>query len=161
MQIKSVSTSRSESSWQKTETSSKALKTGNTIQSKETPFGHILFFIRQNINTLSFVLSVCYFGKFNRNIIQPHIDFYQICITLNQFLQFSSVTAYWNLLKGGSTKPISGQCPHFIPPENDRKPKVFWCFQGDKMRTLARNGLSLFISLYNINVTKVMFWVRI
>ena len=49
----------------------------------------------------------------------------------------------------------------FYTPENDRKPKVFWCFQGDKMRTLARNGLSLFISLYNINVTKVMFWVRI
>ena len=26
--------------------------------------------------------------------------------------------------------PISGQCFHFISAENNRKPKVFWCFQG-------------------------------
>ena len=25
---------------------------------------------------------------------------------------------------------ILGQCPIFAPPENDRKPKVFWHFQG-------------------------------
>ena len=25
--------------------------------------------------------------------------------------------------------PISGQDSHFIPPENTRKPLVFWCFQ--------------------------------
>ena len=27
---------------------------------------------------------------------------------------------------------ISGQCSLFIPPENARKPKVFWCFEGSK-----------------------------
>ena len=26
--------------------------------------------------------------------------------------------------------PISGQCFHFTSPENNRKPKAFWCFQG-------------------------------
>ena len=73
MQIKSVSTSRSEFSWQKTDFFKDAENIGNTAQSKETPFGHILFFIRQSTNTLSFVLSVCYFGQFYGNIIiRPH-----------------------------------------------------------------------------------------
>ena len=27
-------------------------------------------------------------------------------------------------------KPIFGQCSHFIHPENNRKPLVFWHFQG-------------------------------
>ena len=31
----------------------------------------------------------------------------------------------------------------FYTPENTRKPKVIWCFQGYKMGTLARNGLNL------------------
>ena len=26
-------------------------------------------------------------------------------------------------------QPIPGQCSHFIPPENTRKPFCFWCFQ--------------------------------
>ena len=29
----------------------------------------------------------------------------------------------------------------FDPPENIRKPKVFWCFQGDQKRTLGRKRL--------------------
>ena len=29
----------------------------------------------------------------------------------------------------------------FDPPENIRKPKVFWCFQGDQKGTLGRKGL--------------------
>ena len=29
----------------------------------------------------------------------------------------------------------------FHPPENIRKPKVFWCFQGDQNGTLGRKGL--------------------
>ena len=43
--------------------------------------------------------------------------------------------------------PISGQCSHFIPSENTRKPLAenFWfsgAFRGYKMGTLARNGLN-------------------
>ena len=33
---------------------------------------------------------------------------------------------------------ISGQCSHVILPENTRKPKVFQCFRGIQMGTLAR-----------------------
>ena len=29
----------------------------------------------------------------------------------------------------------------FWPPGNMRKPRVFWCFQGDQKRTLGRKGL--------------------
>ena len=29
----------------------------------------------------------------------------------------------------------------FDPPENIRKPKVFWCFQGDQKGTLGSKGL--------------------
>ena len=29
----------------------------------------------------------------------------------------------------------------FDPPENIRKPLVFWCFQGDQKGTLGRKGL--------------------
>ena len=60
-------------------------------------------------------------------------------------------------------KPISGHYSHFISPENTKKPRVFWCFQGMgevggegggikmgtmagnggyKMGTMARNGLN-------------------
>ena len=35
--------------------------------------------------------------------------------------------------------PISGQCSHFIAPENTRKPKA--ALRGYKIGTLARNGL--------------------
>ena len=28
-----------------------------------------------------------------------------------------------------ATYPVFGQCFHFLPPENTRKSKVFWCFQ--------------------------------
>ena len=31
----------------------------------------------------------------------------------------------------------------FDPPENIRKPLVFWCFQGDQKGTLGRKGLIL------------------
>ena len=31
----------------------------------------------------------------------------------------------------------------FDPPENIRKPKVFWCFQGDQKGTFGRKGLTL------------------
>ena len=31
----------------------------------------------------------------------------------------------------------------FDPPENIRKPLLFWCFQGDQKWTLRRNGLRL------------------
>ena len=31
----------------------------------------------------------------------------------------------------------------FDPSENVRKPKVFWCFQGDQMETLGRKGLMI------------------
>ena len=36
----------------------------------------------------------------------------------------------------------------FDPPENIRKPLVFWCFQGDQKETLGKNGLK-----YNILLT--------
>ena len=29
------------------------------------------------------------------------------------------------------------------PTENIRKPKVYWCFQGDQKRTLQRKGLQI------------------
>ena len=31
----------------------------------------------------------------------------------------------------------------FDPPENIRKPKVFWCFQGDQKGTLGSKGLTV------------------
>ena len=31
----------------------------------------------------------------------------------------------------------------FDPPENERKPKVFWRFQGDQKGTFGRNGLKV------------------
>ena len=34
----------------------------------------------------------------------------------------------------------------FDPPENFRKPKVFWCFQGDQKKALGRKGLILVLS---------------
>ena len=39
-------------------------------------------------------------------------------------------------------KPFTSQCSLFDPPENIRKPKVFWCFQGDQKGTLGSKGLS-------------------
>ena len=36
----------------------------------------------------------------------------------------------------------------FDPPENIRKPKVFWCFQGDQKRTLGRKGFNLFYQYF-------------
>ena len=33
------------------------------------------------------------------------------------------------------------KCSLLNPPENIRKPKVFWCFQGDQRGTLDRKGL--------------------
>ena len=35
----------------------------------------------------------------------------------------------------------------FDPPENIRKPLVFWCFQGDQKGTLGRKGLKFQQSL--------------
>ena len=32
----------------------------------------------------------------------------------------------------------------FVPPENIRKPNVFWCFQWDQKGTLGRKGLKIF-----------------
>ena len=53
----------------------------------------------------------------------------------------------------------------FDPPENIRKPLVFWCFQGDQKGTLGRKGLSsakyakyVFWPL-NIKVLKVFFLI--
>ena len=41
-------------------------------------------------------------------------------------------------------KSISSQCSHFIPPETSRKPTIFYgVFRGYKLRTLARNELTL------------------
>ena len=31
----------------------------------------------------------------------------------------------------------------FDPPENIRKPKIFWCFQGDQTGTLGKKELML------------------
>ena len=36
---------------------------------------------------------------------------------------------------------ISGQCSLFIPPENARKPKVFWCFEGGKKESIGQKRL--------------------
>ena len=38
--------------------------------------------------------------------------------------------------------PISSQCSVLIPRENIRKPKLFWCFQGDQKGSLGKNGLN-------------------
>ena len=32
----------------------------------------------------------------------------------------------------------NGLCSHFIQPENTKKPKVFWCFQGVKNREIGQ-----------------------
>ena len=47
-------------------------------------------------------------------------------------------------LLGGSSSvnPFLPNVP-FRFPENIRKPKVFWCFQGDQKRTFERKGLKL------------------
>ena len=39
----------------------------------------------------------------------------------------------------------------FDPPENIRKPKVFWCFQGDQRRTLGRKELITSSEMQKVN----------
>ena len=38
-------------------------------------------------------------------------------------------------------QPTSDRCCHFVPRENTRNPKAFWCFQGYKMEKLSRKRL--------------------
>ena len=38
---------------------------------------------------------------------------------------------------------ISSQCPHFVPPENTRTPKVFWYFQGIKNGNISQKRVKL------------------
>ena len=46
------------------------------------------------------------------------------------------------LLNTCKVNPVFPNFP-FDPPENIRKPLVFWYFQGDQKRTLGRNGLAI------------------
>ena len=39
----------------------------------------------------------------------------------------------------------------FDPPENNRKPKVFWCFHGDQKRTLGRKELITSSEMQKVN----------
>ena len=42
--------------------------------------------------------------------------------------------------------------PILYLPENTKKPKIFWCFKGDKMETLAGYGLKFtYGNLHHIN----------
>ena len=50
-------------------------------------------------------------------------------------------------------QPISSQSSHFIPNENIRKP-----FREYRTGPLARNGLSFQFSLYNVNITQMLFF---
>ena len=66
------------------------------------------------------------------------IDFILIkVVTITKNTVISSDFLVWKLCAktqfphsfGQFAQPISGQCSHFIPPENTRKPLVLWCFQ--------------------------------
>ena len=48
----------------------------------------------------------------------------------------------------------------FDPPENIRKPKVFWCFQGDLKGTLGRKEFTPNFKTITCNRTKEKIVVR-
>ena len=50
--------------------------------------------------------------------------------------------------------PFSFKCSPLILPENLKKPKVFWCFQGDQKGALERKGL---ISYHCQRLCKFLF----
>ena len=50
---------------------------------------------------------------------------------------------------------FSGQCPHFITPENTKKKSLFWVFMGYKIETLTRNGLTDMIQLQLDEITTI------
>ena len=60
---------------------------------------------------------------------------------LNTLLHFLETVTWLSKL---SFEPISGQCYHFMSPENTRQPKVFGIFKGYKIETFVRNGLIIF-----------------
>ena len=69
-----------------------------------------------------------------------------LCLSLYLYVNYF----WWHLLVTASfsCKRITQDQPwrpHFIPPENTRKPLVFCFFRGYKIGTLARNGLRGYI----------------
>ena len=46
----------------------------------------------------------------------------------------------------------------FDPPENIRKPKVFWCFQGDQKGTLGSKGLKLIGKHLSLTYCSIKEW---
>ena len=53
---------------------------------------------------------------------------------------------------------LSGQCSHFMPPENTRKPELF---KGYKMGTLARNELNILShNAYYIICSSLFVWTH-
>ena len=47
----------------------------------------------------------------------------------------------------------------FDPPENIRKPKVFWCFQGDQNGTLGSKGLTWSSTSTYVVVETLLLWL--
>ena len=57
------------------------------------------------------------------------------------------ISFYYNIFSETveqNISPISGQCSHFLPPENTRKPNVFCYSQGCKVGTFVKNDLRVF-----------------
>ena len=57
-------------------------------------------------------------------------------------------------------QPILSQCSISIPPENVRKPEVFWCFQGVHKLNIGLMLISDFLSICidNCNVPQAVLY---
>ena len=51
-----------------------------------------------------------------------------LTLIVHYFFESSLTQKYNFCIDLNNDQRISGQCFHFIPPENTRKSKVFWCF---------------------------------
>ena len=74
---------------------------------------------------------------------EGEIFFHSVLLCLRTFKQFSNVSQPVNTLMYMNTMCLTLYFPMFPfdPPENIRKPLVFWCFQGDQKGTLGSKGL--------------------
>ena len=65
------------------------------------------------------------------------------------------VTTSWNKINHFPILTLFFPMLPFDPPENIRKPSVFWCFQGDQKGTLGRKGLK---HLYLNTLVSIQFY---
>ena len=83
--------------------------------------------------SLCIIYSLFHKGKNTSAIPQPSVQHlvyvFPIFFCFHKYFNNFLLTLYFPMF-------------HFDPPENIRKPLVFWCFQGDQKGTLGSKGLS-------------------